>query len=124
MNQKNIFTVIAALLILQGLVFFFIKTQIMASAFPAVDATGQEALSHFMEVVAALSILTGLITYANRTTPGVVWAFSLGTLVLIGVTLKHKFMDGINVPIPAILIQAIILLGCLYLWSQKDNPRG
>ena len=121
MNQNNIFSVIAAVLILQGLAFMFMGNQIMTSAFPAVDGAGHLALTQFMQVVAALSILVGLVTYAIRTAPNVVWAYTLGTLVLVSITFKHKFVDGINVPIPAMVIQVFILLACVYLWTQSKK---
>ena len=123
MNQKNIFTVISVLLILQGLVFLIMKSQIMTSAFPGVDATGQDALSHFMEVVAALSLLIGIVTYAARNSPGVVWAYCLGILPLLIITLKHRFSDHIHVPFPAMLVQLIIFLGCVYLWTQQRKAQ-
>ena len=86
MNQKNIFTFISAILILQGLAFFILGDQIMLSAFPSVEGEGQRALNLFMEVPAALSILIGLIAYAVRNTPSVLWAFTIGTAVLLAVT--------------------------------------
>ena len=119
MNQKNIYSVIAALLLIQGIAFFIMNAQLMASAFPAIDDAGRQALGKLLEVMAALSILLGLVTYATRTTPNISWAYTLGTLILLAVTLKHKFMDGINVPIPAMLIQIIMLLAFAYVWSQE-----
>ena len=48
MNQKTIFTVISAVLILQGIGFFLMNDQIAASAFPALDATGQQAIANMI----------------------------------------------------------------------------
>ena len=121
MNQKNLFSVIAALLLIQGVAFFIMNAQLMASAFPAIDATGQQALGKLLEVMAALSVLLGLVTYATRTTPNVSWAFTIGSLVLLAVTLKHKFMDGINVPVPAMIIQVLMVLAFAYVWSQESK---
>ena len=115
MNQKNIYSTFGAILILQGLAFFMMKAQLVAGAFSTIDATGQQALSQLFEVVAAFSILIGLVAFASRTTPNVSWAFTLGTLILLAVTLKHKFMDGINVPVPAILIQVLMLIAFAYV---------
>ena len=119
MNQKNIFSVISVVLILQGVAFYFMKDQMVTDTFPGLDAAGYLALTKLMEVVCALSILLGLVTYANRNTPGVVWAFTLGTLVLVLVTSKHMFMDKVNVPLAAFIIQLLILLSCAYLWSKQ-----
>ncbi len=121
MNQKNIYSVIAALLIIQGLAFFIMSAQMMASAFPAVDETGRLALGKLLEVMAAFSILLGLVTYATRTTPNLNWAYTLGTLILVAVTLKHQFMDGVNVPVPAMIIQIFMLVAFGYLWSQDQR---
>jgi hypothetical protein len=118
MNQKNIFTVIAAILVLQGLAFFFMGGQLMSDSFSGVDETGLRALTLLFELPAALSIAVGLIAYASRSNPGVVWAFTLGTVILMCVTLKHIFIDDIKVPVPAIIIQVLIVLACGYLLTQ------
>ena len=119
MNQKNIFSAISVVLILQGIAFFVMKSQLASSAFPAVDATGQVALSQLIEVMGALSIFVGLVSWANRTNAGVVGAFTLGALVLLAVTMKHYFVDKINVPIPAMAIQVLIVFACAYLMFSK-----
>lgn len=116
MNQKNVFTVIAVVLVLQGVVFFIIGNKMVLSTFPGLTEDCYRALSQVIEVPSALSILVGLIAYASRNTPGVLWAFTLGTAVLVGVTLKHMFIDAVAVPLPAMVIQALILLACAYLW--------
>lgn len=121
MNQKNLFSAIGAVLVIQGIAFFIMNSQLIASSFPAVDETGRQSLSKLFEVMAAFSILTGLITYASRMSPNVSWAFTLGSLVLILVTFKHKFMDEINVPIPAMVIQVLMLLAFAYVWSQEKK---
>ena len=121
MNQKNIFIGIAVVLILQGIVFIFMGNPIIADSFPNVDATGQHALKLLLEVMGALSISIGVIAYATRTTPGVIPAFTVGTIVVLIVTLKHLFADGVNVPIPAVIIQVLIVLLCGYLWSKQGS---
>ena len=115
MNQKNIFTAIAVILILQGLAFYFMGGKIIAGAFPNVDATGQLALKQLLEVVAVLSFNFGLMAYATRNAPATVGAWTLGFALLLIVTLKHYLVDHINVPIPAIAIQVLSLLACGYL---------
>lgn len=124
MNQKTIFTVISAVLILQGIGFFLMNDQIAASAFPALDATGQQAIANMIEVLSAFSILVGLITYGARSASGVAGTYALGALVLVLVTTKHMFVDNINVPIPAYLIQVLILLACAYLWMQERKGQS
>ena len=118
MNQKNIFTAIAVILMLQGITFFVLGDKVVMDAFPNLDENAYHALKDLMEVVAALSFLTGIIAYACRTFQGAVWAFTVGVLLLLVVTLKHMFVDHINVPIPAVIIQVLIALSCGYLWSQ------
>jgi hypothetical protein len=122
MNQKNLFSIIAAVLVLQGLAFYFMGDQLMSSAFPNADEAGHNSLKLLFEVVAAFSMLLGLVTYAARTSPSVVWAYAIGTLVLLLVTFKHFLVDGINVPLPAIIIQVLMFLAFVYLWSQQKRP--
>lgn len=124
MNQRNIFTVISAVLILQGIGFFIMKNQIAASAFPALDASGQQAVAYMMEVMSGLSILIGLITYAARSATGVTGMYTLGALVLLLITSKHMFVDNINVPIPAFLIQVLIFLACAYVWMLQRKGQS
>ena len=121
MNQKNIFSIISVVLILQGIVFFLLGDQMTSSTFPDLDEAGHLAVRRVIEVPSALSILIGLITFANRTHPGVLWAYTIGSAILLCVTLKHMFMDHVNVPIPAVVIQALIVLSCAYLWSQNKK---
>ena len=124
MNQKTIFTVISAVLILQGVGFFLMKSQIAASAFPALDASGLQAVASMTEVLSGLSILIGLITYGARSASGIAGTYTLGALVLVLITSKHMFVDNINVPIPAYLIQVLILLACGYLWMQQRKGQS
>ena len=121
MNQKNIFTGIAVVLILQGIVFFVIGDKMAADTFPGMTDDCLRALRLVVEVPSALSILIGLIAYAARNTPSVLWAFTIGAAIVLAVTLKHMFVDSINVPIPAVIIQALIVLLCGYLWLGKKG---
>ena len=93
----------------------------ITNTFPDVTEPGHTALLRLLQVPSALSILLGLVTYANRGTANVVWAFTLGTAILLSVTLKHMLIDHVNVPIPAVTIQVLILLACGYLWSQEKK---
>ncbi len=124
MNQKNIFTAIAAILVLQGIAFFLLGDQMITGTYPDVAEPGHTALLQLLQVPSALSILIGLITYANRATPNITWAYTIGTGVLLGVTLKHMFMDHVNVPMAAAIIQVLIFLACGYLWSQEKKVRS
>jgi hypothetical protein len=121
MNQKNIFSAISVVLILQGIIFFAMQNKLVTDAFPGLDAACYGPLANIIEVMSALSILVGLIAWACRSIGGVVWAFTLGSLILLCVTLKHMFVDGIQVPIFAVAIQALIVLSCGYLWMQKPK---
>ena len=61
MNQKNIFTAIAVVLLLQGIAFFVMGDQIIASSFPNLDETGKYAGVTLMQVISAISIIVALI---------------------------------------------------------------
>jgi hypothetical protein len=119
MNQRTVFTLISAILILQGIGFFLMKDQIAASAYPGLDAPGLQAVAYMMEVLSALSILIGFITYGARSTAGIAMYYTVGALVLVLVTSKHMFVDNINVPVAAFVIQVLILLVCAYMWMQE-----
>jgi len=123
MNQKNIFSIIAVVLILQGIGFFAMGDKVITDAFPTLDANGHSAGVTMLQVVSALSILSGIIAWANRTSANVAWAYTLGSLVLLCVTMKHLLMDHINVPTFAWVIQVLITLSCAYLWLGKKAPQ-
>jgi len=119
MNQKNIFTFITVILAIQGLVFFTMADKVSADAFPSLDDQGKWAVAIVIEVLSVLSILVALITYASRNSPAVLWAYTLGFLLFVAISLKHLLMDDVNVPIPALIIQIVIALLCGYLWMQN-----
>lgn len=121
MNQKNIFTVVAAILILQGIAFFFMGNTMAGESFPNLDDAGKGAVAVIMEVLGLLSVTIGLITYAVRGNNDVLWAYLLGFVLLTANTLKHRFIDDLNVPIPAMVIQVGILLACVYLWTKNRS---
>lgn len=123
MNQKNIFTVIGAVLVLQGIVFYFIGDKLMTGAFPNLDANGNFATANLAQVMAAMSITVGLIAYAARNAAQVLWAFTLGFSLFSLVSLKHLIIDHINVPVPALVIQIAIALICGYLWMKNKKPQ-
>lgn len=118
MNQKNIFTGISIVLIIQGIVFFVTKDSLAAQAMPSLSPDGQHAVGLVLEVISSLSVLVGFIAYATRESSQVLWAFTLGFLLLTCVTLKHMFVDNVNVPLFAVIIQGGITLLCAYLWME------
>ena len=121
MNQKNIFTAIAAILLLQGIIFYTMGGKVVADVYPTLDPTGASATTTVMKVVAMMGIALGLISYAARNSAEVLWAYTLG-FGLFGLnTLKDLFIDKINVPIPAVLIQLGVALVCGYLWYQNNR---
>ena len=107
---------IGAVLLLQGIAFYTMSEKVVLSSFPDLDEMGKHACMTLMEVLAMLSILVGLVSFAARTSPAVLWGYTLGFALLTLVTLKHYFIDHINVPIPAMIIQVVITLLCAYLW--------
>src|SRR4030095_1996032 len=121
MNQKNIFTVIGVVLILQGVAFLTMCTKVAANAFPTLDEAGNNAVAVVISVIGMLFILVGLISIAAKNTPTVLWAYTLGFGWLCLLTLKHYFIDHINVPLPAMIIQILTFLACGYLWMKSRN---
>ena len=121
MNQKNIFTIIGAVLMLQGIAFYFMAADVVSSAFGNLDETGKYAPSILMQVMGVLSFSLGLIAYASRNTSEVLWAFFFGFTLFCLVSLKHLFIDHISVPIPAIVIQICIVIACGYLLMRQRN---
>ena len=119
MNQKNIFTVIGAILLLQGIGMYAMGHKMMADTFPNLEANGQYAAINLAQVLAMFSILVGLISFAAKNVPAVLWAYTLGFALLGLNTLKHIFIDHINVPLFAPVIQLGIALVCCYLWMQS-----
>ncbi len=98
--------------------------KMMADTFPNLDANGQNAVINLSQVLAMFSILTGLISFAAKNAPGVLWAYTLGFGLLGLNTLKHIFIDHINVPVFAPVIQLGIALVCCYLWMQSRKARA
>ncbi len=124
MNQKNIFTFIGAILVLQGIIFYLIADKMALFAFPTLIDVGQDAAADLVQVISMMFITIGLISFAARNTPHVLWAYTLG-FSLIGLnSLKHLFIDHVNVPIPAIVIQLGIALVCGYLWMQSRKSQA
>ncbi len=124
MNQKNIFTAISAILILQGIFFYLMGGTIVSDAFPNLDETGKFAATNLMQVLSAISIIVGLITYTVRNNSEVLWAYAIGFSLLCIVSLKHLLIDHINVPIPALAIQIGIVLLTAYLWMQSGKSQA
>jgi hypothetical protein len=124
MKQKTVFTVIGAILVLQGILFLVMRGKMSTDTFPDLAEAGRTATVKLLEVIAMLSILLGLISYAARNTPQVLWAYTVGSALLSILTLKHMFMDHINVPIFAPIIQIAIALVCGYLWLQNKKPQA
>lgn len=123
MNQKNIFTGIAAILVLQGIVFYTMGDKVVADVYPNLDELGASATHTMMTVVGMLSIALGLITYAARNSPQVLWAYTVGYGLILLNTSKHRFLDNTNVPVAAMVIQLGIALLCGYLWYQQSQNK-
>ena len=121
MNQKNIFSVISLILLLQGIFFYLMGAKVVGEAFSGLDENGVNAGAKLMEVLSATSILVGLITYASRECPQVVWAYVLGFALFLCISLKHLLSDNIHVPIGAIAVQGLILISCGYLLMQQNK---
>lgn len=123
MNQKNVFTVLGVLLALQGISFYVMGSKIAVDAFGDLGEPGNMAAKHLLEVMAALSFNFGLVAYATRSNPQILWPFTLGFAILLVVTLKHMLADGIHVPIWAVGFQILSLLAVGYLWWQNNKAK-
>ena len=121
MNQKTLFPVIGAILVLQGIAFLLMGDKVISGAFPNIDEAAKNPAITLLQVVALLSIAIGLISVAARNSPQVLWGYALGFSLLTLLSLKHLLMDHINVPIPALVIQIAIALICIYLWMQSNK---
>jgi hypothetical protein len=121
MNQKNIFMIIGVVLLLQGILFYAMGDKMALSTFPDLNDSGKFAVVNLLQVISMMSILVGLISFAARNSPQAIWAFTIG-FALFGLnSLKHMFINHINVPIVAIVIQLGIALVCAYLWMQQGK---
>jgi len=124
MNQKNIFTIIGVILVLQGIIFYFMAIDIVSSSFADLDETGKHAPTILMQVMGVMSISLGLIAYASRNVSEVLWAFCIGFTLFCLVSLKHLLIDHINVPIPAVVLQILIVLACGYLLMNANKLKA
>jgi len=123
MNQKNIFTGIAVVLVLQGIVFYFMGEKMVADSFPGLEPNCVFPAYTMMKVLASLSFAVGLITYATRNSPEVLWAYTIGIGVMSLNTLNDVFDDRLNVPMAAVVIQVGIVLLSGYLWYQQSQKK-
>lgn len=124
MNQRNIFNVIGAVLVLQGIFFYLMADYVVSDAFTGIDEAGKYAPTILMQVMGVMSVTLGVIAFATRNTAEVLGAFILGFALFLTVSLKHLFVDHINVPIPAIAVQAGIVLACGYLRMQGNKAKA
>lgn len=113
----------AIFLALQGIAFFLMGSTIVTDAFGDVGESGNMAGKRLLEVMAVLSFNFGLLAYATRSNPQVLWAYTLGFAILLVVTLKHVLADHINVPIWAVAFQILSLLAVGYLWMRHNKVK-
>ena len=123
MNQKNIFSVIGAVLVLQGIFFYIMADYVVSDAFRGIDEAAKYAPTILMQVMGVMSVMLGVIAFASRNAAGVLGAFLIGFTLFLAVSLKHLLIDHINVPIPAIVVQAGIVLACGYLRMQGNKAK-
>ena len=124
MNQKNIFTGISVVLVLQGIAFYTIAGKFVSESFPGLTEDAANAPTTLMKVFAMFCLALGLITYAVRNYAQCLWAYTVGIGLLSLNTLKDLFIDKLNVPMPAVVIQVGITLLCAYLWYQPFKTPG
>ncbi|MFN0213220.1 MAG: hypothetical protein ACKVT2_03115 [Saprospiraceae bacterium] len=123
MNQKNIFTGIAAVLALQGILFYFLGEKMTSESFPNIDPNCVFPAYTIMKVLSCVSFALGLITYTVRNSPQVLWAYTIGIGLMSLNTLNDLLDERLNVPIVAIVIQVGIVLLSGYLWYQNSQKK-
>ena len=121
MNQKTIFTVIASLLILQGVGIFFMSGQIASESFPNLSKEGIWAASEMATVVAVLYLTIGAITFSVRKHPEVLFAYVIGFALIVLNTSKHIFISKVVVPMPLYIIQIFFLLSFIFLLIKSKK---
>ncbi|MEQ9424597.1 MAG: hypothetical protein RJQ09_09285 [Cyclobacteriaceae bacterium] len=124
MNQKTIFTIIASLLVLQGLGIFIMSDQIVSDSFPDLSESGIWAAAQMATVVAVLYVSIGIITFYVREQPKVLIAYAMGFLLIVLNTSKHIFISEMNVPLPLYLIQILFLLAFIFLMLKSKKQQA
>ncbi|MFY0627636.1 MAG: hypothetical protein JXR07_15170 [Reichenbachiella sp.] len=124
MNQKTIFTIIASLLVLQGIGIFILSDQIVSQSFPDLTEHGIRAAAEMATVVAVLYVSIGIITFYVREFPEVLIAYVVGFFLIVLNTSKHIFISEMNVPLPLFLIQLFFLFSFIFLMVKTKKQRG
>jgi hypothetical protein len=119
MNQKNIFTALAAFGLIWSISAYTMGDRIANDSFQGLDEKGVFAVSIANQLVAAVNLIVVLALFATRNHSNVAWAFSLGFLIMGIGSLKHLLMDGVNVPIIGIAAQFLFAAICGYLWLKE-----
>ena len=121
MNQKNIFTGISIMMILQGIGIFALSGKIALDSFPTLGSEGLSAVSEMATVVAVLYIGIGTILHFTKSSPQVV----PGMAVLFGLlalnTMKHIFISGVVVPIPLFVLQILFFGSMVFLLTTAKK---
>ncbi|MEP1033784.1 hypothetical protein [Ekhidna sp.] len=124
MNQKTIFTIIASLLVLQGIGIFIMSDQIVSDSFPDLSESGIWAAAEMATVVAVLYMAIGIITYYVREQPKILIAYTMSFLLIVLNTSKHIFISEMNVPLPLYLIQILLLLTFILLMVKSKKQQA
>ncbi len=119
MNQKNIFTVLAAIGLIWSISAYTMGDRIANDSFGGLDEKGVFAVSIANQLVAAINLIVVLALFATRNHSNVAWAFALGFLIMGIGSLKHLLMDGVNVPVIGIAAQFVFAAVCGYLWLKE-----
>lgn len=119
MNQKNVFTVLAAIGLLWSISTYTMGEQIANDSFQGLDEKGVFAVSVANQLVAAVNLIVVLALFATRNHSNVAWAFALGFVIMGIGSLKHLIIDDVNVPIIGIAAQFIFAAVCGYLWLKE-----
>ena len=121
MNQKNIFTGIAIFLLFWALSFYFIGEKVVGDSFPGLSEEGMFADVINAQLASTFLLIIALMVWATRNIPQVIGYFTIGTVVLVMVTMKHIFVDDVAVPLLAPIFQGLIGVICGYLWYKNKT---
>ena len=119
MNQKNIFTALAAIGLVWSIATYTMGDQIANDSFEGLDEKGVFAVSIANQLVSVINLIVVLALFATRNHSNVAWAFALGYLIMGIGSLKHLLIDDVNVPVIGIAAQFVFAAVCGYLWLKE-----
>lgn len=129
MNQRNLFTAFSIILLLWAVSFYLQAENVIKGSYGEVSAEAIAVGTINIQLASVFLFIISLFLFATRNVPQVLGYFTVGATVLVLMTCKHMFIDGIGVPVIALISQSIIAILTAYLWykdkfSAKTNNFG